>query len=378
MESLQIDRRSMLKSVGLAAVNVALDGGCVGSSAVSRFAATPGARRRLAKVRVSPDRLIRTVVGLRPFRPSGFVVRAERRDFKTIIHNYGHGGGGVTLSWGTAQLAIEEALQTGQTNAAVLGCGAIGLATARLLQQHGWTVTIYARDLPPNTTSNIAGAVWAPYSVFDEDRVTPAFEAQYLRATRIAYRAFQDLTSDSYGVRWLENYIIHRDPLKDSRLERAIDDLAPDTRELAPGEHPFGTAHVRRYMAMLVEPAIYLHAVLQDFLLSGGRLVVREFRSVSEIMQLSEPVVVNCTGLGAKLLFGDEELTPIRGQLCVLVPQPEIDYVTIQVEDFLYMMPRHDGIILGGTHERDAWNLTPDVRATERILAGNALLFRES
>jgi glycine/D-amino acid oxidase-like deaminating enzyme len=131
-------------------------------------------------------------------------------------------------------------------------------------------------------------------------------------------------------------------------------------------------------MAMLVEPAIYLHAVLQDFLLSGGRLVVREFRSVPEIMQLSEPVVVNCTGLGAKLLFGDEELTPIRGQLCVLVPQPEIDYVTIQVEDFLYMMPRHDGIILGGTHERDAWNLTPDVRATERILAGNALLFRES
>ncbi|MGH7703845.1 MAG: FAD-dependent oxidoreductase, partial [Gemmatimonadales bacterium] len=111
-------------------------------------------------VRVAPDRLIRTVVGLRPFRPSGFVVRAERRDSKTIIHNYGHGGGGVTLSWGTAQLAIEEALRTGHTSAAVLGCGAVGLATARLLQQHGWTVSIYARDLPPNTTSNIAGGQW--------------------------------------------------------------------------------------------------------------------------------------------------------------------------------------------------------------------------
>jgi glycine/D-amino acid oxidase-like deaminating enzyme len=326
-------------------------------------------------VRVSPDRLIRTVVGLRPFRPSGFVVRAERRDSKTIIHNYGHGGGGVTLSWGTAQLAVEEALRTGQTSAAVLGCGAVGLATARLLQQHGWTVTIYARDLPPNTTSNIAGGQWFPSSVFDEDRVTPAFEAQYLRATRIAYRAFQDLASDAYGVRWLENYIVHRAPLMDSRLRRATADLYPDTQELEPGEHPFGTAYVRRYMGMLVEPAIYLHAVLEDFLLAGGRLVVREFAGIPDVIQLAEPVVVNCTGLGAKALFGDEELTPIRGQLCVLVPQPEIDYVVSDVEHFFHMMPRRDGIVLGGTHERDVWDLTPDVTATERILAGNAQFF---
>jgi glycine/D-amino acid oxidase-like deaminating enzyme len=85
--------------------------------------------------------------------------------------------------------------------------------------------------------------------------------------------------------------------------------------------------------------------------------------------------VVNCTGLGAKALFGDEELTPIRGQLCVLVPQPEIDYVVSDVEHFFHMMPRRDGIVLGGTHERDVWDLTPDVTATERILAGNAQFF---
>jgi D-amino-acid oxidase len=378
MKSAEMDRRTALKSAGLAAISIALGGGCSGSSGASRFAVEPAAGRRLAQVRISPDRMIRTVVGLRPFRPSGFVVRAERRDFKTIIHNYGHGGGGVSLSWGTAQLAVEEALQTGQASAAVLGCGAIGLATARLLQQHGWTVTIYARDLPPNTTSNIAGAQWSPYSVFDEDRVTPGFEAQYLRATRIAYRAFQDLTSNRYGVRWLENYIVHREPLRDGRYYHAIKDLYPDTRELAPGEHPFGSAQVRRFVAMLIEPAIYLHAVLQDFLIAGGRVVVREFTGIPEIMQLSEPVVLNCTGIGAKALFGDEELTPIRGQLCVLVPQPEIDYLVIQAEDFLYMMPRHDGIVLGGTYERGVWDLTPDVAATERILAGNARLFNQS
>jgi glycine/D-amino acid oxidase-like deaminating enzyme len=64
-------------------------------------------RSRLARVNVVPTRVIRSMVGLRPFRPSGFVVRAEKLDAKTVIHNYGHGGAGITLSWGTSQLAIE-------------------------------------------------------------------------------------------------------------------------------------------------------------------------------------------------------------------------------------------------------------------------------
>jgi glycine/D-amino acid oxidase-like deaminating enzyme len=77
--------------------------------------------------------VIRTVVGLRPYRPSGFVVRREAIQEKTIVHNYGHGGGGITLSWGTAHLAVEQALPTGAMRMAVLGSGAVGLATARLL-----------------------------------------------------------------------------------------------------------------------------------------------------------------------------------------------------------------------------------------------------
>src|SRR5271163_709098 len=64
---------------------------------------------RLARANVSPDRVIRVIAGLRPFRPSGFVVRAEKLDDKLVIHNYGHGGAGITLSWGTGLLAVREA-----------------------------------------------------------------------------------------------------------------------------------------------------------------------------------------------------------------------------------------------------------------------------
>ncbi|PYT17885.1 MAG: FAD-dependent oxidoreductase, partial [Acidobacteria bacterium] len=159
--------------------------------------------RRFARVNVSRDRVIRTVVGLRPYRPSGFVVRTESAGGKTIVHNYGHGGGGVTLSWGTAHLAAEQALPAGASRMAVLGAGAVGLATARLLQERGIEVTIYAKDLPPGTTSNIAGAQWFPVNVFQRDQAAPSFLSQFVEASRFSYRRFQLMVGDYYGIRWL-------------------------------------------------------------------------------------------------------------------------------------------------------------------------------
>lgn len=108
-------------------------------------------------------------------------------------------GGGITLSWGTAQLALEEAERSGHTQFAVLGCGVIGLSTARLFQRRGFAVTIYAKDLPPNTTSNIAGGWWAPDFVFEPGRQGSAFSAHFVRAARFAHRYFQNLANDYYG-----------------------------------------------------------------------------------------------------------------------------------------------------------------------------------
>jgi glycine/D-amino acid oxidase-like deaminating enzyme len=88
---------------------------------------------------------------------------------------------------------------------------------------------------------------------------------------------------------------------------------------------------------------------------------------------LSQPIVVNCTGLGARELFGDRELTPIKGQLTVLLPQPNVDYAVVTRD--LYMFPRVDGILLGGTHERGVETLEPDLEAEQRILAGQRAIF---
>ena len=94
------------------------------------------------------------------------MVRAETFGAKTLVHNYGHGGGGITLSWGTSHLAVDEGFAGPDRDYAVLGCGAVGLATARLIQRRGGRVTIYAKALPPDTTwftsfKNEAGVVYA-------------------------------------------------------------------------------------------------------------------------------------------------------------------------------------------------------------------------
>src|SRR5215470_10067011 len=189
-------RRAMLKAAGRAALGAGLSA-CASGRGASLVLPEPP--RRLARVHVAEDRIIRTVVGLRPYRASGFVVRAEKIGDTTVVHNYGHGGGGITLSWGTSELAVEEAWKTGEWRFAVLGCGAVGLATARLLQQRGAEVTIYAKDLPPQTTSNIAGGQWSPTSVMDEERRTSESDALLARAARLSHRSYQQLAPADYG-----------------------------------------------------------------------------------------------------------------------------------------------------------------------------------
>jgi D-amino-acid oxidase len=362
-----VPRRTFLKAAGISAAGFALSPAC----APRPFAVDPRRpRRRFARVDVSPDRIIRTIVGLRPFRPSGFVLRAERAGDKLLVHNYGHGGGGVSLSWGTAQLAVDELHGwTGpKDRCAVVGCGAVGLATARLLQRRGAAVTIYAKDLPPNTTSNIAGAQWSPYSVFDTGRTTAAFDDQFARAARQSWRLFQDLQFSAYGIRWIENYSVSDRPYTNPR-----NPLFVDFEDLGPGEHPFPARYARRFTTMLIETSIYMETMLREFRSAGGRIVVRDFTSGDELRALEEPIVFNCTGLGARALFGDEEMIPAKGQLSVLLPQPAIDYIVLAQHG--YMFPRSDGILLGGTFERGVWTLEPDRQAEQGIVGDHKLFF---
>jgi len=96
----------------------------------------------LPPVLASWDRVIRTTVGLRPHRDAGFVLRADKLDDKLLVHNYGHGGAGMSLAWGTGLMAAELAADHPSRQTAVIGCGSVGLTCARQLQRRGYEVTI--------------------------------------------------------------------------------------------------------------------------------------------------------------------------------------------------------------------------------------------
>lgn len=382
-----MDRRTLLHTGSMAVFGLGLSG-CAGrtfqtASHSRRLARSPIV---LAPIRAAWGRVIRTTVGLRPHRPTGFVLRAEKFDAKTVVHNYGYGGAGISLSWGTGALAANLLLGQDDRRAAVLGSGAVGLAAARQLQRRGFDVTIYAMAVPPDTTSNMAYATFSPVSRLVSRRTTPEWRAQFNSAVEIAYRQLQLLVGSRYGISWLDSYsTMERLPSTENSEEGASDrvedrdedarrDVDSDTyaeelpaymrsdREiLYPGEHPFHTPYASRRASMRIEPSIYLDALVREFHLLGGRTVVRKFDTPRDLMSLSESVIVNCTGLGARNLFGDEELIPIKGQLTFLVPQPEVNYE-------YNCMPRADGIALGSTGEWDVWTLEPNEAARQRVV----------
>jgi D-amino-acid oxidase len=344
-----------------------------GSAALLSGCATVGTRRvsgctPLAPVIADESRIIRTMAGLRPYRRSGFVVRAEQLGEKRLVHNYGHGGAGITLSWGTSKLATELGLQGHSGPVAVLGSGVVGLSTARLVQEAGFPVTVYAAALPPDTTSNIAGGQFHPFGLFRDDAVTPEWRAQFARALDYSWRRFQIMVGDDYGIRWLPTYVE-----TDSPDAKVIATFPPINRMLTASEHPFPWASTLRYDTMYVETGRYLRQMIRDLQIAGGRIEVRRFAAPADIAALPESLVFNCTGLGSRDLFGDKELRPARGQLAILEPQPEVQYAITGGPG--YMFPRPDGIILGGTFELDQWGTTPEPARIAGIIANHKRFF---
>ncbi len=322
------------------------------------------------------DAAIRSVAGLRPYRPSGFRVEAENFDDKVVVHNYGHGGGGITLSWGSSALAVRETLGMEHREVAVLGSGVMGLTSARLLQDAGWKVTIYTKDPARHTTSSIGAGQWFPASVYDEGVATDAFKSRLEWAARVSHHAQTNLGGPDYGIRWLENYMLNIDPFDDDDGLPYLKDLFPYSRELRPDEHPFPVPYVHVMVTMQVDPAIFLRRLTDDFFQAGGRIVMRNFRERSEVLALEEPVIFNCTGLGAATLFGDDELTPVKGQLVFLPPDPDVDWCTVGGgEELLYMFSRSDALVLGGTTKKGDYSTQPEPEETARIVAGNRRLF---
>ena len=341
----------------------------------------------IARIRASADRIIALDVCTRPFRPQGPRIEAERIGERTIVHNYGHGGAGWSLSWGSAEEALRLVRATGERALAVVGCGAIGLTTALLAQRNGLQVRIYAKERLPQVPSSFATGVWSPGSrIATAAHATPAFERQWERMTRTSFRTYQTLLGlPGDPVGWHDFFHlrggppaprrsgIDREPEYARLQSRLVPDLGPESVRMPPGTHPFKVGSVRRGTDMMFNLATYSRLLLDDFLDLGGTIETREFHEPAEFATLREKVVVNATGYGARKLLGDDSLVPVRGQTARLVPQPEVTYGLSWSGHNLYVVPRADGLLVQSQEPDDYDNAgtTPDrtisVAAVERL-----------
>jgi len=351
--------------------------------------ATP---RAPAAMRVSVDRIIDIAVGIRPFRAQGPRLEIERLFGKPIVHHYGHGGSGWSLSWGSAQraLALIQAHARPGQHIAVIGAGAIGLTTARTAQQAGFKVRLYAKDRPPRVHSSAATGLWTPDSrIVTTEHASAAWQADWEAMARASFKVHQSyLGLPSGPVEWHDGYLLAEDgfdkPLPsypghvgEPDYPHLAADLRPHGKALSTGEHPFRTAHARRFTQLVFNIPAYQRLLLDDFARDGGELLQREFKQPRDLARLPERLVVNCTGDGARTLLADTSLTPVRGQTARLIPQPEVDYAVIYRGQNVVALPRRDGLLIAAMGEHDFGNddLRPDRAHSEDAVRRLAALF---
>ncbi len=300
---------------------------------------------------------------------------------------------GWSLAWGSAAAARDLALEGGQRQVAVIGCGALGLTAALQILRAGAQVTIYAAERTPYTRSARATGAWSPDSrIAAEASVSADFPARWeamARRSWVDHHAFVGLDGDP--VKFIDQYNLRDDPpgtavgpepspgqVGFAHLGNRLGGLAPRSRALTPEEHPFRVASARVFSQMTFNVAEYARQLTEALLMEGGGIVQRTFNHPSELAALAEPVVVNCTGYGARALFGDESVIPVRGQIAWLPPQPELTYGLFYRG--IGMVPRADGIVIqaNGRNEMVGYGVadeTPDRAEAEQALAALATLF---
>lgn len=307
------------------------------------------------------------VVGVRPHRAGG--VRLERTALegtesarsRWLIHNYGHGGAGITLGFGCAARVVElvaeavEARGGGATlpTVAVIGLGMAGLCSATEIRRRWPTIrlVVYAASLDPTgTTSHLAGGQFEPSGVWREYQSNAGKVELAAHLERSHTRVGELYRAGGWGIEERANFTLDHE-------NRALDEYMPRSIVAAPrfGTLPFErlVSPGREYQTWLINPTMLLPRLIRELRASGTRFVERTFVDGAEFAALPENIVVNCTGLGAATLFSDTQLRPQRGHLIMLKKTDENqDYFYAGgCENFVtsYVFCRQDDIVVGGT-----------------------------
>jgi D-amino-acid oxidase len=360
----------------------------------------PAARLRGGEILPDPDfSLLRAsdayLVGIRPHREGGVCLKLDdelipsRHGSKFLIHNYGHGGAGITLSFGCASVVADHVAtlkrEIRRPAVAVIGCGVIGLTVAAELRRR-WRnlrITIYAKDLDIRRTTSFVAAgqfepsgICAEYESEEEKKIL----ADYLRRSRDRIIELHKSSRwHTYGIALRRDYTL-------DQWNRAYDECTPHdvVPQYRSGTLPFAKLNTigREYKTWLINPTILLPQLVAELRRSAVRFRKRQFASRDDFAALRENIIVNCTGYGAKALMNDEDVVAKRGHLVVLRRTLPKQFYFFSGgcgnRRIMYVFCRHSDIVVGGTVEtgNDTEGIIESDRTRfDRILANAQAMF---
>ena len=267
--------------------------------------------------------IIRTTVGLRRTGPRAST-SVRKLDDNTVVHNYGHGAG-HSLGWGVVACRGARARAPPPPS-----CGdwlrPVGLTAARQLQRRGFDVTIYTKAVQrirrrtwrwrhsrrPGLISTSHSRIYYAVPARGRSVVSPAATARgrdycfpgstasHTTDTQLLVAAIAP-NAGGAGTNFLGSDM---DWFRSESMKR---------RRIVLG--PGGTRFHRMYAsggARSDRPSIYLDALVRDFLMFNGRIVIRVFDTPRASHGARPNLIVNCSGLGARTLFSDETMFPVK------------------------------------------------------------------
>jgi len=233
----------------------------------------------------------------------------------------------------------------------VVGAGVIGLSCAVRLAESGYEVGVFARDLPLETTSAVAAAVWYPF-LSAGARVAGWAQSSYDEFVKLA------AIEPSVQLRHGKQYLV--EPTPDPAWAAAL----PDLRRV--GSPPRGFRDGWSFTTPVVEMPLYLQYLVKRLEAAGGTL---NRAALSSLPNTAE-IVVNCAGVGARLTAQDPTVTPVRGQVMTVEQFGLTEWLIADrgPQDLCYVVPRSKDVVVGGTSQPDDWDLAVDEKTATQIL----------
>lgn len=242
--------------------------------------------------------------------------------------------------------------------ALVLGAGVIGLSTAIRLMEHRLSVTLWARDFPPNTTSDTAAAVWYPFQSKPDERTNAWLKKSFDRYRVLARDAASGVVFH-HGLEFFQR----------STPDPPWADIVDEFQHVQAGQLPAGFVDGYALIAPVIDTSIHMEYLVDWFDKLGGRREARELQDLHPALTTTAKVIINCTGLGARELCDDQRISPIRGQVVrVAAPEDQQFWFDQSGQRPRYAIPRGHDCILGGTTEKNDWSTEVDPATTELIV----------